>query len=82
MNEWMDGWTERWKDGEKKHPTDLPIKTSPKFLKHGFVSRDTESLCIIYLFQHHKNPGRFAPAENLYLFNAVTTGSQFSINFF
>lgn len=67
--------------GEKKHHTDLPIKTSPKVLKDGFVSRDVESFHIIYLFQHCKNPRRFAPAGYLYLINTVTTGSQISINF-
>lgn len=57
---------DRWMGDEKKHHTDLPINTSPKVLKDGFVSRDVESLHIIYLFQHRKNPGRFAPAEYLY----------------
>lgn len=77
---WMSGWMDGWmKDGEERHHTDLPIKTSPKMF---FFSRDTDSLRIIYLFQHHKNPGRFAPAEYLYLINTITIGSQFSINFF
>lgn len=57
---------DRWMGGEKKHHTNLPIKTSPKVLKDGLVSRDVESLHIIYLFQHRKNPGRFASAEYLY----------------
>lgn len=41
---------DRWMDGEKKHYTDLPIKTSPKVLKDGLVSGDAESLHVIYLF--------------------------------
>lgn len=79
MDRWLDGQMEGWRE---KASHRLTYKNLKNFLKDGFVSRDTESLRIIYLFQYRKNPSRFAPAEYLYLINTVTTGSQFSIDLF